>query len=97
MIFKFMSAPSFETPRALSEIELGERAVVHDFRLAPEVSEYLMNVGFVPGMEITVARSCPGGGPRVYRVDGTEVALRANVSEGVLVVPIGPEEPCDQL
>jgi ferrous iron transport protein A len=79
MIFNFMNDPS-ESALSLSELALGEIGVVHDFRMAPHVAEHLMNLGFVPGVEVRVTRSGPGGDPRVYRVDGTEVALRRDVS-----------------
>lgn len=48
-----------------------------------------MNLGFVPGLEVTVLRSGPGGDPRVYRVDGTEVAMRRDVSRHIHVEMIG--------
>ena len=36
----------------------------------------MMELGFVPGSLITAAGCAPGGDPRVFRVDGSEVALR---------------------
>ena len=84
MIFNFMSDP-VSNPLSLHELPLGEVAVVHDFRLAPHVAEHLMNLGFVPGVEVKVTRSGPGGDPKVYRVDGTEVALRKDVSRQIEV------------
>ena len=35
-----------------------------------------MELGFIPGTIVTAAASAPGGDPRVFRVDGSEVALR---------------------
>jgi len=35
-----------------------------------------MELGFLPGARIAAAHSAPGGDPRVYRVDGSEFALR---------------------
>ena len=84
MIFKIMSEPQ-TNPLSLHELPMGESAVVHDFSLAPHVAEHLMNLGFVPGVEVRVTRSGPGGDPRVYRVDGTEVALRRDVSRQIEV------------
>ncbi len=90
MIFNFMSDLA-SNPLSLHELPMGETAVVHDFRLAPHVAEHLMNLGFVPGVEVRVTRSGPGGDPRVYRVDGTEVALRRDVSRQIDVRR--PEKP----
>ena len=35
-----------------------------------------MELGFLPGHEVVPGRRAPGGGPRVFQVDGSEVALR---------------------
>ena len=48
-----------------------------------------MNLGFVPGLEVKVLRSGPGGDPRVYRVDGTEVAMRRDLSRHIHVELLG--------
>lgn len=85
MIFNFISDGK---PITLAELRHGVRAIVHEFKLAPHVSEHLMNLGFIPGVEVEVSRSGPGGDPRVYRVDGTEVALRRDVSSLIEVFPL---------
>jgi Fe2+ transport system protein FeoA len=45
----------------------------------------LMELGFLPGMAVTAARCAPGGDPRVFQVDGTEIALRRDTAAGLLV------------
>jgi ferrous iron transport protein A len=82
MIFNFMT-DSAQSALSLYELQPGESALVHDFKMAEHVAEHLMNLGFVPGVEVRVTRSGPGGDPRVYRVDGTEVALRRDVSKQI--------------
>jgi ferrous iron transport protein A len=82
MIFNFMSDTA-QSALSLYELPLGETALVHDFKMAAHVAEHLMNLGFVPGVEVRVTRSGPGGDPRVYRVEGTEVALRRDVSKQI--------------
>jgi len=74
---------------ALADLNVGDRAVVEELELAEPVAEHLMNLGFVPGLEVTVARSGPGGDPRIYRVDGTEVAIRRDVSRHIHVQMLG--------
>ncbi len=88
MIFNFISAPAGRGPQVLSELKVGERAVVDRLELAPSTTEYLINLGFVPGLVVTVARSGPGGDPRIYRVDGTEIALRRDVSRRIAIRPL---------
>jgi Fe2+ transport system protein FeoA len=36
----------------------------------------LMELGFLPGTRVTAGQSAPGGDPRVFQVDGSEIALR---------------------
>jgi ferrous iron transport protein A len=70
-------------------LQLGESAILGDMELALPVAEHLMNLGFVPGLEVTVARSSPGGDPRVYRVEGIEVAMRRDLSRHIHVELLG--------
>ncbi len=73
---------------ALADLRVGESAILSDLELSPPVAEHLMNLGFVPGLLVKVLRSGPGGDPRVYRVDGTEVAMRRDLSRHIHVEPI---------
>ena len=92
MIFNFIFGRKQRgTPgsSALSDLQVGERAIVQELELDHPVAEHLMNLGFVPGLEVTVARSGPGGDPRVYRVEGTEVAIRRELSRHIHVSLVG--------
>jgi Fe2+ transport system protein FeoA len=44
-----------------------------------------MELGFLPGSRIAASFRAPGGDPRVYRVDGTEVALRCETAAHLLL------------
>ena len=74
---------------ALSDLKVGQRAIVRELKLDHSVAEHLMNLGFVPGLEVSVERSGPGGDPRVYRVEGTEVAIRRELSRHIHVSLVG--------
>lgn len=63
-------------PGKLSELREGEEGILDRIELPEAVSQRLMELGFIPGMSVTAAQSAPGGDPRVFRVDGTEIALR---------------------
>jgi ferrous iron transport protein A len=71
-------AASVEPPvkRRLADLREGEAAVIESIDLPDEFATRLMELGFLPGMSVTAARCAPGGDPRVFRVDGSEVALR---------------------
>ncbi len=61
---------------SLVDLRQGEQGVLDRLELPDDVSRRLMELGFVPGSPITAAMSAPGGDPRVFRVDGSEIALR---------------------
>lgn len=69
----------------LSELQPGEKAVINRLDLPDDVAKRLMELGFVPGHVVEPALSAPGGEPRVYRVDGSEVALRRETAERLIV------------
>ena len=56
MIFNFIfGRPKKERNRqgsALADLRVGESAILSDLELAPPVAEHLMNLGFVPGLEV---------------------------------------------
>jgi ferrous iron transport protein A len=63
-------------PQKLSELREGEHAILDRIDLPEAISQRLMELGFLPGNSISAAQSAPGGDPRVFRVDGSEIALR---------------------
>lgn len=92
MVFNFTRKSPSSLPGSLSELEQGGSGIVGEFDLPEQVAEQLMNLGLVPGLKVTAAQSGPGGDPRVYRVDGTEIALRGDLSRRIKVVPLGLDE-----
>jgi ferrous iron transport protein A len=62
--------------RKLADLREGETAVIDRIDLPQELTVRLMELGFLPGTPVTAARCAPGGDPRVFRVDGAEIALR---------------------
>ena len=45
----------------------------------------LMELGFLPGTTITAGFSAPGGDPRVFQVDGSEIALRRETAKRLMI------------
>jgi Fe2+ transport system protein FeoA len=64
------------TARNLTELKPGEAGILEKLDLPEADAQRLMEMGFVPGHSVTRGLSAPGGDPRVFRVDGSEVALR---------------------
>ena len=71
--------------RRLADLREGEAAILDSIDLPADFATRLMELGFLPGMSVTVARSAPGGDPRVFRIDGSEVALRKETAVHLLV------------
>jgi ferrous iron transport protein A len=62
------------------ELRQGEQGILDHLDLPEDVSRRLMELGFVPGSPIVAALSAPGGDPRVFQVDGAEIALRRDTA-----------------
>jgi ferrous iron transport protein A len=60
----------------LAQLGRGESGVLDRLDLPEEDAQRLMELGFLPGHSITRGHAAPGGDPRVFQVDGSEVALR---------------------
>lgn len=61
---------------SLADLRRGEHGVLDRLDLPDDQVLRLMELGFLPGAHVAAAHSAPGGDPRVYRVDGSEFALR---------------------
>ena len=75
------------SPRTLAQLAEGEAGVLDRLDLPEDIARRLMELGFLPGHVIVPARSAPGGEPRVYRVDGSEVALRRETASRIFLKP----------
>ncbi len=69
----------------LSDLREGEQAVVEGLELPDEIALRLMELGFVPGHDVQACGSAPGGDPRVFRVDGSQIALRRETTRHILL------------
>jgi ferrous iron transport protein A len=67
-------------PSTLADLVPGQCGVLTLLDLPDADAQRLMELGFLPGTVIVAARSAPGGDPRVYRVEGTEFALRCDTA-----------------
>jgi ferrous iron transport protein A len=79
--------PNGAVARTLAQLPEGEAGVLDRLDLPEDIARRLMELGFLPGHIIVPARSAPGGEPRVYRVDGSEVALRRETASRLILKP----------
>ena len=72
---------------SLVDLKEGQTGIIERLNLPDDLSCRLMELGFLPGMEVTAAKAAPSGDPRVFRVDGAEIALRLETAGQLLLVP----------
>jgi len=71
--------------KSLAQLRVGDRAILDRFELPEDMSLRLMQMGMIPGCVVEAAHVAPAGDPTVYRVDGTEIALRRETCLRILV------------
>jgi Fe2+ transport system protein FeoA len=70
----------------LTHLKRGETGILDRLDLPEAESRRLMELGFLPGHSITPSHSAPfGGDPRVFRVDGSEIALRRETAQYLIL------------
>jgi ferrous iron transport protein A len=69
----------------LLDLGRGDAAILDRIDLPGDDARRLMELGFLPGAHITAGLSAPGGDPRVFQVDGSEIALRRDTARQLKV------------
>jgi ferrous iron transport protein A len=77
----------------LCDLAQGAHAIIHEIHLAASAADQIMLFGFMSGVEVVACQCGPGGDPRVYRLDGAEVAVRRATARHILVrLPFAQEQ-----
>ena len=69
----------------LEDLGKDEEAILDSIDLPERDARRFMELGFLPGSVVSAAGRSPFGDPRVYRVDGSEVALRRETAARLMV------------
>jgi len=71
--------------RSLTLVDLrkGDEAIVDRIDLPADDARRLMELGFLPGARVVAGCRAPGGDPRVFQVDGSEIALRRETARKI--------------
>jgi Fe2+ transport system protein FeoA len=69
----------------LFDLRRGDAAILDRIDLPGDDARRLMELGFLPGATITAGFSAPGGDPRVFQVDGSEIALRRETAKRLMI------------
>lgn len=87
MQLSFKKTSSGSESRTLAELGSGEAATLVGLDLPDDFANRLMELGFLPGGPVCAAFSAPGGDPRVFRVEGAEIALRRETALRIQISP----------
>lgn len=82
---KMLQLSSNNTRQTLLQLRKGDVAILDCIDLPTDDARRLMELGFLPGTPITVGQSAPGGDPQIFRVDGSEIALRRSTAAQLTV------------
>ena len=77
--------PAPVLPIPMGELPVGSRAMVAEVRGGGRHQRRMLDMGLVPGAEVTVIRTAPLGDPVEYRVKGTAIAMRRSDANSILV------------
>ena len=69
----------------LVDLRKGDAGILDRIDLPGDDARRLMELGFLPGARVTAGLSAPGGDPRVFQVDGSEIALRRETARNLKV------------
>lgn len=72
----------------LKELEIGESAVITDVGGDGALRQHFLDMGVIPGAEVTVVKFAPMGDPMELQVHGYELTLRLADAEQIVIKPI---------
>ncbi len=71
--------------RTVADLQLGQRAVVREIGGDDRMAIRLLEMGFVPGVEVALIKKAPLGDPLELRLRGYHVSLRKAEARAVRV------------
>ena len=81
--------------KTLASLTDGESAYVQGIVANGLLRRRLVDLGFVPGAEVTISFASPSGDPVAYRVKGSQIALRRDDAE-LIRISDRPDMPKDE-
>ena len=76
----------------LKDLEIGKTAVIKETGGEGSLRQHFLDMGVIPGAEISVVKYAPMGDPMELCVHGYELTLRLADAEKILVEPVGQKE-----
>ncbi len=76
----------------LKELEIGQSAIVTSVGGDGALRQHFLDMGIIPGVEVTIVKFAPRGDPMEVRIHGYELTLRLADAEKITVVPASEYE-----
>ncbi len=67
----------------LRDLEIGQSAIIEEVGGAGELRQHFLDMGVIPGAEVTLVKYAPMGDPMELRIHGYELTLRLNDAEKI--------------
>ena len=71
----------------LKELEIGKSAVIETVGGSGELRQHFLDMGMIPGAEVTVIKLAPMGDPMELQVHGYELTLRLAEADQIEIAP----------
>ena len=79
----------------LKELKLGDSAVIEKVGGEGSLRQHFLDMGVIPGAEVTAIKYAPMGDPLELRIHGYELTLRLADAEKITVIPITQTKKAD--
>lgn len=76
----------------LKELEIGKSAVVTAVGGEKQLRQHFLDMGVIPGAEVTLVKYAPMGDPMELRIHGYELTLRLDDAEKIAIEPLAAAE-----
>ena len=71
----------------LKELQIGKSAIVEAVGGAGALRQHFLDMGLIPGAEVTLVKLAPMGDPMELRIHGYELTLRLDDAAQIIVTP----------
>ena len=75
----------------LNELKPGQSAVIEEVGGEGALRQHFLDMGVIPGTEVTVIKLAPMGDPMELRIHGYELTLRLAEAEKIMISPANPK------
>lgn len=80
----------------LKELEIGKSAVISTVGGEGALRQHFLDMGVIPGAEVTLVKYAPMGDPMELRIHGYELTLRLADADKIEIVPVEKKEKEDK-